>query len=132
MRNLVLLTILLVINCSLSAQEKVDFNRDIRPILSDKCFFCHGPDKNHRAADLRLDVEADAKDWVIVEHDPDDSELISRIETDEAMDKMPPAKSGKKLTEVEIKLLRDWGGTRCEMVRSLGLCCAQEKRDTGT
>src|SRR5579864_6691339 len=68
---------------------KVDFNRDIRPILSDVCFQCHGPDKNRRKADLRLDVKEDVyKDRggyaLVVPNKPDESELYLRlIETDE-------------------------------------------------
>ena len=55
----------------------IDFNRDIRPMLSDKCFYCHGPDPGHREADLRLDIEAEAKDYAIVEGEPEDSECFS-------------------------------------------------------
>lgn len=93
---------------SLAAQEKIDFNRDIRPILSDNCFYCHGPDKKHRAADLRLDVEEDAKDFVISEHDADDSELVRRIETNDESDLMPPVNSGKTMTDEEKQLIRRW------------------------
>jgi hypothetical protein len=90
------------------AQDTVDFNRDIRPILSDKCIFCHGPDKKHRGADLRLDIEESAKDFAIAEHDPDDSALIERIESKDRSELMPPPESGKKLTEQEKQLLRRW------------------------
>lgn len=100
--------ILAVPTFELFAQEKIDFNRDIRPILSDNCFYCHGPDKNHRAADLRLDVEEEAKDFVISEHDADDSELVRRIETDDELDKMPPVDSGKSLTDEQKQLIRRW------------------------
>lgn len=96
------------IACNVQSQEAINFNRDIRPILSDKCFFCHGPDEKHRGADLRLDVEADAKDFAISEHDADDSELVARIETSDALDLMPPPKSGKSLTLEEKKLIRRW------------------------
>ncbi|WP_410967254.1 c-type cytochrome domain-containing protein, partial [Salmonella sp. SAL4436] len=58
----------------------VEFNRDIRPILSENCFFCHGPDKKHRDSGLRLDIrdEAIAKDAFVPGH-PEESELVSRI-----------------------------------------------------
>ncbi len=84
------------------------FNRDIRPILSDTCFFCHGPDAAHREADLRLDVEADAKDYAIVPGDPEASEFMARILADDPEMRMPPPDSGKNLTEDQIQLLQQW------------------------
>lgn len=102
-------TLLFIGLCSVgNAQTEIDFNRDIRPILSDKCFYCHGPDENHRDADLRLDIEEEAKDWVITEHDPDDSEVVDRIESDDSSYVMPPPASGKSLTDAEKKLIRRW------------------------
>src|SRR6516165_6113274 len=73
--------------------DKVEFNRDIRPILSENCFFCHGPDKKHRDSGLRLDIrdEAVAKE-AIVPGNPDDSELVVRIFSDDDFEKMPPPK----------------------------------------
>ena len=62
------------LNTLLIGQDKVDFNRDIRPILSDKCFLCHGPDEAGRKADLRLDIEEDAHQYVLVPKSLDDSE----------------------------------------------------------
>jgi len=84
---------------------ELDFNRDIRPILSDKCFFCHGPDANDRSADLRLDVSEGALD-VIVPGKPSESELVARIR--DADDPMPPLDSHKKLDPKEIELLTEW------------------------
>src|SRR5438128_862277 len=81
----------------------VEFNRDIRPILSDNCYACHGPDKNQRKADLRLDTEEGA----FADHDghrpvvagkPQESELYLRITSDEDSERMPPKKFGKHLT----------------------------------
>jgi hypothetical protein len=89
-----------------AAEDDLSFNRDIRPILSDKCFFCHGPDPEERKADLRLDIEAVAKELAIVPGNPDESEFILRI-TD-LDDLMPPEKSGKSLTPDEIALLETW------------------------
>ncbi len=88
--------------------DELSFNRDIRPILSDACFSCHGPDSAHREADLRLDVEQSAKADAIVPGQSDASEMIARITTDDADALMPPADSGKQLTKDEIELLSRW------------------------
>ncbi len=96
----------------------VDFNRDIRPILSNKCFFCHGPDEAERQGGtegLRLDTEAGAMAdlggyTVIVRGKPDESELVRRIESTDEGEKMPPPTSGKQLTPKEIELLKRWIG----------------------
>ena len=87
--------------------ETVQFDRDIRPILSDKCFFCHGPDHEHREAGLRLDLEDEAR-ATIVAGDTEASELIRRITTDDADELMPPADSHKELSASEIDLLTRW------------------------
>ncbi len=91
----------------------VEFNRDVRPILSDVCFACHGPDKAKRKGDLRLDTEqgafADRGGYApLVPGRPDRSELYRRITADEAEGKMPPPRSGRKLTERQVDLLRRW------------------------
>jgi hypothetical protein len=86
----------------------MDFNRHVRPLLSDKCFFCHGPDSAHRQADLRLDLESAAKEYAIVEGSPAESELMARVTSDDPELRMPPASSGKKLSDQEIQLLRNW------------------------
>src|SRR3954463_5235247 len=93
--------------------QTVEFNRDIRPIFSDVCYKCHGPDKAKRKADLRLDVEASAKakhdDGIaIVPGKPGESELIHRIPTSDADDKRPPADAARQLTSRQIELLRRW------------------------
>jgi mono/diheme cytochrome c family protein len=102
---------------SLNAAEPppatVEFNRDIRPILSDNCFQCHGPDQARRKADLRLDTEAGAfadRDGsrALVPGEPDNSELFHRVTADSPSERMPPAKSGKRLTERQIQLIRRW------------------------
>ncbi len=99
---------LLAIN-SLAA-EKLQFNRDIRPILSDRCFYCHGFDAKKREADLRLDereVAVEAK--AIVPGKPELSEVIARVMTDDPDDHMPPAKSKlPSLTKAEIETLKRW------------------------
>lgn len=117
MRKLTLLVLALISISSgqsswnqLVAQEKstIDFNRDIKPLLSDRCFQCHGPDENHRMADLRLDT-ADAALAVIVPGKPDESDLIDRILSDDPDMVMPPPHANKKqLTAAEIGKLRTW------------------------
>ncbi len=91
-----------------AGEGAVRFDRDIRPILSDKCFFCHGPDQQHREADLRLDLEEAAKESVIVAGDVDASELVERIRTDDPDAIMPPPDAHKELTAEEIDLLTRW------------------------
>src|SRR5829696_10145353 len=78
--------------------QKVDFNRDVRPILADHCFQCHGPDAQKRKADLRLDVDPTAQKRdaaVIVPGKPNESELIRRVSADDPRDRMPPMKFGR-------------------------------------
>jgi hypothetical protein len=85
----------------------INFNRDIRPILSDKCFACHGPDATAKQIKLRLDSEAAAL-AAIVPGNPEQSKLIKRItHKDEAL-RMPPVDSGRSLTSQEIELLIEW------------------------
>ncbi len=87
--------------------EELDFNRDIRPILSDKCFQCHGPDENKRKAKLRLDVREEALK-VIEPSDPGGSELMARVTHPDLEERMPPLKSHKKLNQRQIATLRTW------------------------
>ena len=83
----------------------VDFNRDIRPILSDACFHCHGPDKSKRKAGLHLDT-AEGAAAVLVAGKPAESELVKRITTADPKKRMPPVASGHSLTKDKIELLR--------------------------
>src|SRR5260370_25132434 len=78
--------------------KPVEFNRDIRPILSDYCYTCHGPAKSTRKADLRLDTKADAYE-VIAPAKLHDSKLWQRITAEKTSERMPPAQSGKKLSD---------------------------------
>ncbi len=83
----------------LPAQDKIQFNRDIRPILSENCFACHGPDKNKRKAKLRLDDRAVAVEkGAIVPGKPAESELVKRIFSKDAVVFMPPRASHNTLT----------------------------------
>jgi mono/diheme cytochrome c family protein len=88
---------------------KLDYNRDVRPILTDACFACHGPDAKQRKADLRLDLrDAAVKHGALVPGNSAESELVRRLTTGEKNKLMPPVKSGKKLTPEQITTLRRW------------------------
>ena len=90
-------------------QRKIEYNRDVRPILSENCLACHGPDAKHRKAELRLDVRDEAiKKQVVVPGDPQASELIERILTEDATLRMPPASSKKLLSMRQKDILRQW------------------------
>ncbi len=95
-------------------KSEIEFNRDIRPILSENCFACHGPDKNKRKAGLRLDRQEEATsklesgDRAIVPGDVDNSRLLKLLTTADEDDRMPPRKTGKHLTTAQIDLLRRW------------------------
>jgi mono/diheme cytochrome c family protein len=94
----------------------VSFNHQIRPLLSDRCFSCHGPDERARKGKLRLDTSEDGlaprgargDRWILVPGDPERSELYLRIASEDEMDLMPPAESNLKLDEEERALIRRW------------------------
>ena len=92
----------------------LSYNRDIRPILSDACFHCHGPDEKERKAGLRLDLRdtalkpAKSGAIAIIPGDPQKSELIQRLTTEDPDELMPPPKTHKKLSQKQRELLRDW------------------------
>jgi hypothetical protein len=85
-----------------------DFNRDVRPILSENCYHCHGPDAAKREADLRLDEEKAAKESAIIPGKSAESALIQRILTTDEDDVMPPPKSNRHLSPAQKQLLQDW------------------------
>lgn len=88
---------------------EIDFNRDIRPILSDKCFLCHGPDGDNRKADLRLDDRESAIDLgAIVPGDPGASSLLERVHESDPDSVMPPPETEKDVSAEEAKRLREW------------------------
>jgi len=97
-----------------AAEPKIEFDRDIRPILSDKCYACHGPDEAHREGGFRLDRKdsafgkAESNSVVVVPGKPELSELIARIVTDDEDLRMPPPDSTKSLTREQIELLEKW------------------------
>ncbi len=92
-----------------AAGQPVQFNRDVRPILSENCFVCHGPDKNHRKADLRLDIRESAiKEKAFVPGKPEKSALVDRLFTKDEDDLMPPPDSHKVLTAQQKDILKRW------------------------
>ena len=109
-----------------TAAEPVQFNRDIRPILADRCFACHGPDKDQLQAELRLDLadsataDRDGKP-AIVPGQPEQSELLRRLLTDDEEMRMPPPDSGKPLSKQEISLVTTWIAQGAEYQRHWSL-----------
>ena len=112
--SLVAFALCSVADASGQVSGKVEFNRDIRPILSDTCFTCHGPDKANRQTELRFDLEESARADLgegrraIVPGDPTRSELYRRVSAKEEALRMPPVHSGRKLTDGQIELLKAW------------------------
>jgi hypothetical protein len=108
------LAICAIVTKQAGADDTIDFNRDIRPILSNNCYLCHGFDEEGRQADLRLDhfdaATAQREDGsvAIVPHDATKSLVMERIATDDADLRMPPPDSGKSLSPQQIELLRRW------------------------
>ena len=99
---------------ALAAGEKIVFNRDIRPLLSDQCFACHGPDANKRKSNLRLDIREEAikpaksGEVAIVPGQPDQSELVKRIHSLDPDELMPPDKTHKSLTPEQKGTFKKW------------------------
>lgn len=109
MRAMLVLAALNVARSVSAADGSIDFNRDIRPILSENCFYCHGQDPNKRQGDLRLDDRKAALDaGAIVPGKAVESELIKRVFAKEPREIMPPPKSNRKLTAEQKKLLERW------------------------
>ena len=97
----------------LFSAKEVDFTKQVRPILSEYCFHCHGPDKGTREAKLRLDLSAGAlKDLggysAVVPGKPEESELVFRLQSDDKDELMPPPETGKVLSNEQKKILEDW------------------------
>ncbi|MFT4556082.1 MAG: mono/diheme cytochrome c family protein [Planctomycetaceae bacterium] len=94
------------------SSDKVDFDRDIRPILSNTCYTCHGPDANKRVSELRFDVEenvfGDHDEPVVVRGKPAESALIARITSGDPDYRMPPVDSKQQLSKAQIELLTRW------------------------
>lgn len=104
---------ILLLFVTMPGTGEVLFNRDIRPILSDRCFACHGPDAKNKGIVLRLDSEAAAKAdlggrFAVLPGEPEKSGLVARITASSPAKRMPPVHTGLKLTSTEIDLLRNW------------------------
>jgi len=102
-----------VILAAACSAEPINFSRQIRPILSENCIACHGPDEKGRKGKLRLDDEQDAKrdrkgEFVILPGKPEQSELIKRIESDDPDEVMPPPKQHKTIPAAQLALLKEW------------------------
>ena len=108
-----LLAVTLAVTFCFADANEVSFDRDIRPILSDNCFHCHGPDAKKRKAELRLDIKegalADLGGYAAVAPgNPAKSELFLRITSDDPEERMPPHDSNRHLSKKEIDLLKEW------------------------
>ncbi|MFN6137387.1 MAG: DUF1549 domain-containing protein, partial [Planctomycetota bacterium] len=94
---------------SVAWSQSIEFNRDIRPILAENCFYCHGPDAHDRQADLRLDLREEAiRSGAFQPGNAADSKLIERIFSVDPHEVMPPADSNKKLSDKQKALLKEW------------------------
>src|SRR3954453_17928851 len=100
-----LITLLVAVSAVSAADRVVKFNRDVRPVLSDKCFGCHGPDAAAKKVPLRLDSEAAARPVLV---GGGQAKLIQRIASENKALRMPPVYSGLSLTGAEIETLRLW------------------------
>lgn len=103
------LMLLFLMQSTLAAADPTDFSRDIRPLLSDRCFHCHGPDEETRESEIRFDVaERPNHEGLLIPGKPAESELFQRITSSDPDEQMPPPGSGKQLTPEEIELVRRW------------------------
>lgn len=101
--------LLLISCCAVDAAEPISYNRDIRPILAENCFACHGPDKESREAKLRLDIRESALEKeAFVAGNSKESELIYRINNTDEEEVMPPPESHRSLNAEQKSLLADW------------------------
>ena len=104
-----MLALTLIAPCAAGGDDPIDFNRDIRPILSNHCFACHGPDANKRESELRLDIRDSAIDnRAIVPGNVEASSLTQRIDHHDVDERMPPAETKKPLNSNQIELLHRW------------------------
>ena len=111
------------------ADEPLSFNRDIRPILANQCFACHGPDSASRKADLRLDQRDSAIDMgAITAGQPAESELVARIFSDDDELVMPPLETKKTLTASQKEMLKRWVAEGAEYQRNWSFLVPQKPK----
>src|SRR5438874_8937066 len=114
LRRFMLSATLAILPMNLLAADKVDFQRQVRPLLADKCFACHGRDAEHRQGNLRLDMReaalkgGDSGEPAIAPAQPEKSQLVRRIFATDDSERMPPPKSKKELTTADKELLKRW------------------------
>src|ERR1700755_644351 len=109
--NLVVLAAAAVVSPALNAAgPTIDFDRQIRPILSDNCFACHGPDEKHQMAGLHFDTKEGAfsKSGVIVPGDSSHSKMYLKVSNPNEAMRMPPPYSGRKLTPQQVETIKNW------------------------
>lgn len=112
-RPFLILALMLLLSGTSESAPPIHFSRDVRPILSQNCFFCHGPDEKAREADLRLDEEGSSKrnhdgTNAIVPGKPDESAVIHRIESTDPDEVMPPPRLHKVITPEQVAILKQW------------------------
>jgi Protein of unknown function (DUF1553)/Protein of unknown function (DUF1549)/Planctomycete cytochrome C len=109
-----LFVLIVLVTPALAQERKIDFDRQIRPILSDNCFACHGPDPEQRKAKLRLDnfdgatAKLRRSGHAIVPGNPEKSGILERIASDDPSEVMPPPRTQKHVTPAQLELLRQW------------------------
>ncbi|MGH9834689.1 MAG: DUF1549 domain-containing protein, partial [Blastocatellia bacterium] len=121
LKSVVLISVALIViasnadhNVVADDKDKISFNRDIRPIFSDTCYRCHGPDKNARQAGLRLDIREEATKKTrsgvipIIPGKPDESEVVRRIFSTEEYEAMPPKEAHKTLSAKQKEMIKRW------------------------
>src|SRR5438270_14058667 len=102
-----MLALIAAATCCAAEKAAVDFNRDVRPIFSDNCFACHGPDDKRRMANLRLDTE-DGVVKVVTPADLAKSRLWIRISAADRAMRMPPPQAGTTLNDAQVAVIRKW------------------------
>lgn len=131
MRSILICAIVAMTTIASADDAMVDFNRDVRPILSDHCFACHGPDEQKREADLRIDT-ADGLASMVHPGDLESSELISRIESDDPETRMPPKDFHKPLSESQINQIKNWVAGGAEFSQHWSFVAPTKQTDAPT